>query len=58
MLKVAGFRSVRAQHSVFFTPALARSPRGLQIGMWVDALLNAVPLIRNLGGIYTLVATK
>ena len=56
LLKSAGFRSVQTQLSVFFPPAAAYSAFLLKVGMKVDLILNRVPLIRNIGGIYTVVA--
>ncbi len=58
MLKQTGFLSVKAQLSVFFPPGLARFPKLFFSCTWSDAVLNRVPLIRNLGGIYTIVAAK
>jgi len=58
LLRSAGFRSVRAQLAVYFPPALARLPSLFKVCMWFDALLSRVPLIRSLGGIYTIVASK
>ena len=58
MLKQGGFSSVKAQLSVFFPPSLAQFPRLFSFCTWSDTVLNKVPLIRNLGGIYTIVAAK
>jgi len=58
MLKQAGFSSVQTQLSVFFPPRLARVPSLSSIGTGIDSILNKVPVLRNLGGIYTIVASK
>lgn len=58
MLRRAGFESVQTQLSIFFPPVLARSSFLLKVCMKCDQVLNRVPLLRNLGGIYTLVARK
>jgi len=58
MLKQVGFSSVKAQLSVFFPPSLARFPWLFSFCTRSDAVLNRAPLIRNLGGIYTIAAAK
>jgi SAM-dependent methyltransferase len=58
LLRSAGFRSIRNQLAVYFPPILARFSPVFRVCMWFDALLSQVPLIRNLGGIYTIVASK
>jgi len=58
MLKRVGFAAVRAQLSVFFPPLLAGHPSLLSAAAGFDTVMNKVPVIRNLGGIYTLVASK
>jgi 2-polyprenyl-3-methyl-5-hydroxy-6-metoxy-1,4-benzoquinol methylase len=58
ILKEAGFASVQAQLSVFFPPNLAVSPFLLSACTLFDRVMNTVPVIRNVGGIYTLVASK
>jgi 2-polyprenyl-3-methyl-5-hydroxy-6-metoxy-1,4-benzoquinol methylase len=58
MLRSVGFRKIWSQLSVYFPPALARVPRVFRACIWFDALLSQVPLVRNLGGIYTVVASK
>jgi 2-polyprenyl-3-methyl-5-hydroxy-6-metoxy-1,4-benzoquinol methylase len=58
ILKEAGFASVQTQSSVFFPPKLARSPELLAACVLFDRVMNRLPVIRNLGGIYTLVAGK
>jgi hypothetical protein len=57
-LKEAGFASVQTQMSVFFPPNLAVSPSLLSACVLFDRVMNRVPMIRNVGGIYTLVASK
>jgi SAM-dependent methyltransferase len=57
-LKQLGFASVGAQLSVFFPPALARFPSVLPICARFDAMMNRIPVARNVGGIYTVVASK
>jgi SAM-dependent methyltransferase len=58
MSRRAGFRSVQSQLGIFFPPLLARFSFALQACIRLDALLTQVPLVRNLGGIYTIVAHK
>jgi len=58
MLKQMGFSSVKAQLSVFFPPHLAQFPWLFSLCTRSETVLNRVPLIRNLGGIYTIVAAK
>ena len=58
MLRRAGFRSVRSRLSVFFPPSLACSSLAVRVCTQVDSLLATLPLVRNLGGIYTMVAFK
>jgi 2-polyprenyl-3-methyl-5-hydroxy-6-metoxy-1,4-benzoquinol methylase len=58
MLKQVGFASVQTQLSVFFPPNLARSPGLLAACALFDRVMNRIPMIRNVGGIYTLVASK
>jgi SAM-dependent methyltransferase len=58
ILKEVGFASVQTQLSVFFPPSLARSPSLLAVCALFDKVMNRVPVIRNVGGIYTLVASK
>jgi SAM-dependent methyltransferase len=58
MLKEAGFASVKTQLSVFFPPNLAVNPALLSACALFDRVMNSVPVIRNVGGIYTLVASK
>jgi 2-polyprenyl-3-methyl-5-hydroxy-6-metoxy-1,4-benzoquinol methylase len=58
MLREAGFRSVSSQLGIYFPPALARSLSALMVCARVDSLLSQVPLVRNLGGIYTMAARK
>jgi SAM-dependent methyltransferase len=58
MLKQVGFSSVRAQLSVFFPPVLAQSPYLLPACALFDRIMNRIPVIRNVGGIYTVVAGK
>lgn len=58
MLRKAGFPSVQVQLSIFFPPGLARVPSLFSIGTGIDGILNKVPVLRNLGGIYTIVASK
>jgi len=58
MLRRAGFLSVQVQLSIFFPPSLARVPPLFSICTGIDGTLNKVPVLRNLGGIYTIVASK
>ena len=57
-LKQAGFASVRTQLSIFFPPVFAQFPFMRPFCARFDTLMNQVPVIRNVGGIYTLVAGK
>ena len=58
MLKWAGFQSVQTQLSIFFPPALAYSSLLFRLCIKCDYVLNRIPLLRHLGGIYTAVASK
>jgi SAM-dependent methyltransferase len=58
MLTQTGFSAVKKQISVFFPPRLARFPKLLSFCTRADIVLNRIPLVRNLGGIYTIVASK
>jgi 2-polyprenyl-3-methyl-5-hydroxy-6-metoxy-1,4-benzoquinol methylase len=58
ILKEVGFASVQTQLSVFFPPKLAASPSLFSACKLFDRIMNRVPAVRNLGGIYTLVASK
>jgi 2-polyprenyl-3-methyl-5-hydroxy-6-metoxy-1,4-benzoquinol methylase len=58
MLKRAGFPLVQIQLSIFFPPILARVPILFSVCTRVDAVCDRIPLVRNLGGIYTTVASK
>jgi 2-polyprenyl-3-methyl-5-hydroxy-6-metoxy-1,4-benzoquinol methylase len=57
-LRAAGFRSVRSHLTVFFPPALARFPSAFRVFVRLEDLLDKVALIRNLGAIYTVVASR
>jgi SAM-dependent methyltransferase len=58
VLRSVGFQSVQSHLSVFFPPALARFPSLFRACVRLEAFLSAVVLVRNLGAIYTIVATK
>ena len=58
MLRQADFPSVQSQLSIFFSPTLTRVPWLFPVGPWIDTLLNKIPVLRNIGGIYTIVASK
>ena len=58
MLEQTGFSLVKVQMSIFFPPSLARFPWLFSFFTWSDAILSRVLLVRNLGGIYTIVAAK
>ena len=58
LLRATGFRSVQTQLSIFFPPQLAYAPLLFELCVRFDRRLNRVPLIRNVGGIYTIVAGK
>ncbi|MEM7799220.1 MAG: class I SAM-dependent methyltransferase [Chloroflexota bacterium] len=54
LLKGVGFKTVEAQLSIFFLRNMLKSPSWQS----ADQYLNQMPLVRQLGGIYTVVATK
>jgi SAM-dependent methyltransferase len=58
MLEWAGFQSVQTQLSIFFPPAVAYSSFLFRVCVKCDYVLNKIPLLRHLGGIYTVVASK
>jgi len=58
MLEWAGFQSVQTQLSIFFPSALACSSFLFRVCVKCDYVLNKIPLLRHLGGIYTVVASK
>jgi hypothetical protein len=49
---------VSTQLSVFLPPVVARSPSFAPHYSRIDRLLNAIPLVRYAGGIYSIVAAK
>jgi len=57
-LNQVGFASVQTQLSVFFPPFLAQSSSLLRVCARFDTIMNGLSVIRNVGGIYTLVASK
>lgn len=42
----------------FFPPLLAQGSSLLRVCARFDTIMNQIPVIRNVGGIYTLVASK
>lgn len=58
LLKATGFHSVQTQLSIFFPPQMAYFPSLFELCVKFDQMLNQVPVIRNVGGIYTIVAGK
>jgi SAM-dependent methyltransferase len=57
ILHAAGFSGVRSQLSVFLPPALANSPTLFPWYVLLDRLLNRIPILRNLGAIFTITAS-
>ncbi len=57
-LTQVGFASVQTQLSVFFPPFFAQGSTSLRVCARFDTIMNGIPVIRNVGGIYTLVASK
>ena len=58
LLRSSGFQSVQSQLSIFFPPKIAHFPSLFEFSVKCDRVLSRVPLIRNLGGIYTIVGGK
>jgi hypothetical protein len=58
LLEQVGFRVAKVQLSVFFPPSFARYERLFQMSKQLESLAGRMPLLRNLGGIYTIVARK
>lgn len=58
LLEDVGFRVAKVQLRIFFPPSLARYERLFQMSKQFDSLAGRMPLLRNLGGIYTIVARK
>lgn len=58
LLRRAGFSKVDAQLSVFFPPRVARYSSNFQLVVRLESIWGKLPLFRQIGGIYTIVATK
>ena len=58
LLRARGFDSVQTQLSIFFPPQAAYIPPLFELCVKFDQMMNQVPLMRNIGGIYTIVAGK
>ncbi|MEM8863806.1 MAG: class I SAM-dependent methyltransferase [Chloroflexota bacterium] len=58
ILKDAGFSHVDFQLSVFFPPSFAKVRPVFNLAVQGDKLANQLPLLRQLGGIYTVSAQK
>lgn len=58
LLHQVGFTAVSTQISIFFPPRLARRPELFSLAVRLDKLANKLPLLRQVGGIYTMVAAK
>lgn len=58
ILRQAGFPTVKVQLSIFFPSGLARVPWLFSVSTGIDVILDKVPVLRNMGGIYTIVASK
>ncbi len=58
LMRNAGFTDIHSQLSIFFPPGLFRCKQLLPIHTAVDKALNQIPLLRLIGGIYTLSGKK
>ena len=58
LVQKAGFDSISSQLSIFFPPAIFTSKRFSRAAAHLDTLLDRIPMVRNFGGIYTLMARK
>lgn len=58
LLTKIGFEAPDTQLSVFFPPNWSRYSFLFRLGLRIDSIGNVVPGLRNLGGIYTLAASK
>ena len=58
LLVDAGFTDVATQLSIFMPPRLARATRLFRLATRLDRAMNQAPLLRRMGGIYTVVATR
>lgn len=58
LLRQARLTVKEIQLSIFFPPFFARHSMLFKLGTTSDTLLNRVPILRHLGGIYTIVAQK
>jgi 2-polyprenyl-3-methyl-5-hydroxy-6-metoxy-1,4-benzoquinol methylase len=58
LMRRAGFIDVQSQLSVYFPPFTARSQKMLAACMLADRVFDQLPLVRYIGGIYTLIGTK
>ena len=58
LLRQTGFSKVNAQLSVFFPPSFARRPQLFRFIMYLERFWNKLPIVRQIGGIYTIVAAK
>jgi SAM-dependent methyltransferase len=55
LLKTAGFKQIRSQLSIYFPKHLSKF---ISLGRWWDLFWNRIPLLRYVGGIYTITAQK
>ena len=58
LLAQVGFKNIVFQLSVFFPPSLAQVKSIFNLAKRADQFANQLPLIRQLGGIYTVTAQK
>jgi len=58
LLRQCGFDVLSVQLTVFFPPAFARRKNLFAWGRWLDRVCSRIPGLRNIGGIYTIVACK
>lgn len=58
LLRQAGFAEVQTQLSIFFPPRAAHYRRLFTACVMLDKAFNRLPLMRQIGGIYTVTAVK
>jgi 2-polyprenyl-3-methyl-5-hydroxy-6-metoxy-1,4-benzoquinol methylase len=58
LLESEGFRVVQSHFCIFFPPQFAKNPILFRLATVWDKLLGKIPLVRRLGGIFTVVAQK
>ena len=58
LLRRCGLEVLSVQMSVFFPPLLLDPKKLFAWGRWLDWVCSRIPSLRNIGGIYTIVASK